>query len=408
MIKVIRDFDLWFLIEDAKKYRMILYADAKYLEHMQKLMEHLDISVAFAVADKAYGQVRCVYELLYEDPRSIMVVVASDRFEQARKTLEGMGLQLGVHFKSIQRFLPETYEAPYYYDPICGFNVFTKQEGTQGFAVFGDADSPSALRILTMGGSTTDAFLYPYRSWSEFLHILLEQRGIENVVFCGGVGGYRSSEELFKIIRDGIGLAPQLVLNFSGSNDLSVHDFPYINGYMRSICAHLEQRKDVLDTRFGMHAFGVSWGRGGVKTESPAAKEEFYDFWYHNQKMIHAVCEAFQIRHLTFYQPNLCNGKKLNRREQAYFLNACYWGADRMTPQQTIRRTLAFGRRVKQDAGKHAWLIDLSRIFDQEDVYLDRLHVNETGNRLIAEHMILEMDRRQMFDTKNDASHPFG
>ncbi len=391
-MRVIRDFDLWFLIEDAKKYRMILYADQEYLERMQKTLYNLDVPVAYAVSDKAYGRVRSVYELLYEDPQTIMIIVAKHRFDQARKTLEGMGFRLGVQFKSMQRFLPETCAAPYYYDPVCGFNVYTETEGLQGFRVFGEADHPSALRIVTMGGSTTDAFLYPFRSWSEFLHERLKQRGIENVVFCGGVAGYRSSEELFKMIRDGIGLAPQLVLNFSGSNDLSVFHYPYINGYMRTISAYLKNHADGLNTRFGMNAFGVSWGRGGVKTDTPQ-EEDYYSVWFQNQKMIHAVCEAFGIRHLTFYQPNMCNGKKLTAYEQEYFLNACYWGPDRMTPEQTMRRAIVFRERVRQDAGKESWLADLSGIFDREEVYLDRLHVNETGNRLIAEHMIQEMER---------------
>lgn len=393
MIKVIRDFDLWFLIQDAKKYRMILYADQKYLERMQKILYNLDIPVAYAVSDQAGGQVQSVYGLLYEDPKAVMIIVVKDDFGQARKLLEGMGFQLGVQFKSIQRFLPEICKAPYYYDPICGFNVHTKTQGLQGFCVFGDAGSPSAVRILTMGGSTTDAFLYPFRSWSEFLHSFLKQRGIENVVFCGGVAGYRSSEELFKIIRDGIGLAPRLVLNLSGSNDLSIFDYPYINGYMRMISAYLEQQGDRLDTRFGMNDFGVSWGRGGVKTDTSKSEEDGYSFWFQNQKMIHAVCEAFEIRHLTFYQPNMCNGKKLTAYEQAYFLNACYWGPDRMTPQQTMRRAIAFRERVKTDAAKESWIVNLSGIFDGEEVYLDRLHVNETGNRIIAEHMMMEMER---------------
>ena len=134
-------------------------------------------------------------------------------------------------------------------------------------------------------------------------------------------------------------------------------------------------------------------GAGGVKTDTQQEEEDYYSFWFQNQKMIHAVCEAFGIRHLTFYQPNMCNGKKLTAYEQEYFLNACYWGPDRMTPQQTMRRAIDFRERVRQDAGKESWLADLSGIFDREEVYLDRLHVNEAGNRLIAEHMIQEMER---------------
>ena len=58
-----------------------------------------------------------------------------------------------------------------------------------------------------------------------------------------------------------------------------------------------------------------------------------------------------------------------------------------------MRRARAFRERARRDAGKESWLVDLSGIFDNEEVYLDRLHVNETGNRLIAVHMIQEMER---------------
>ena len=134
-------------------------------------------------------------------------------------------------------------------------------------------------------------------------------------------------------------------------------------------------------------------GGGGVKTDAPPSEEAYDSFWLQNQRMIHAVCEAFGIRQLTFYQPNLCNGKKLTEFERAYILNACYWGPDRMTPEQTIRRAVAFRERVRRAAQQESWLVDLSGIFDREEVYLDRLHVNETGNRLIAEHMLAEMER---------------
>lgn len=389
-MKILRDFDLWFLIEDSKKYRMILYTDLEYLRKIQKLMENLDVSIAYAVGDSENSEVCSVYELLYEDPRSIMVVVVKKNFYSARKILEGMGLKLGVHFKSIQRFLPETHEAPYYYDPICGYNLYTDSEELQGFRVFGEPGHSKALRILTMGGSTTDDFLYPFRSWSEFLHCILESKGIKNVVLCGGVGGFRSSEELFKIIRDGIGLKPDMVLNFSGSNDLSIQDYPYINGYMRSICSYLEKQKNQLGTRFQMNPFGITLGTKMNLTETG---EDSYSFWFRNQKMIHAVCESFCIQHLTFFQPNMVNGKKLSEYEQAYLLNACYWGIDKMTPEQTMKRALTFRKCVERDALKENWLVDLSGIFDEEDVYIDRLHVNETGNRLIAENIVCEMER---------------
>lgn len=64
---------------------------------------------------------------------------------------------------------------------------------------------------------------------------LLNRKGCSNVVICGGVAGYRSSEELFKLIRDGFDFKPDIVLNYSGFNDLYLQEYPYINFYMKQI-----------------------------------------------------------------------------------------------------------------------------------------------------------------------------
>lgn len=132
---------------------------------------------------------------------------------------------------------------PYYYDPLLGYNLGTKNKDTAGFCIYGDMQN-AKFHILTLGGSTTDPSIYPFKCWSECLHDLLEEAGLSNAVICGGVAGYTSAEELFKLIRDGFSLKPDIVLNYSGGNDMQVEEeYPYINFYMREIGEYLVQKR---------------------------------------------------------------------------------------------------------------------------------------------------------------------
>lgn len=386
MMRIIRDVDLWFLIEDAKKKKIVLYTEKKYLREIKKLFFNLDIIIALVVGDEAEGEMVSVYDLMFENFNEIMIVVLKDDFPEAKAKLEGMGFALGIHFKNLKKYTLECLSMPYYYDPVCGFNLYTEDQKNNGFKVYGNAENKTALRILTMGGSTSDDFLYPFKSWSEILHEKLEERGISNIVYGGGESGYSSADELFKIIRDGLVLEPNIVINYSGCNDLKLSNYPYINSYMKRISEYLEKQNNKVGTRFETNPFGVTWGIDSYSAEDEDAN---YKFWFKNQKMIHAICQCFRIKHLTIYQPNMCNGKEnLTEHEKEYLLNICYCGVVRQSIEKNVKQAVRFRKRVEEDALHENWLENFSDIFDNEDVYIDRLHVNEVGNKIIAEHIL--------------------
>lgn len=394
MMRIIRDVSLWFLIEDAKKKRIVLYTDKKYYAALCQVLQNIDVEIEYAVSDEGRDELRSVYDLMFENYDEIMVVVAKDDYDfpAARLKLEGMGFSLGVNFKNIRKYVPECLSMPYYYDPVCGFNLFTGNEKTNGFKIFGDMKDRNSIRILTMGGSTTDAFLYPFKSWSEILHERLEECGVPNIVYGGGVSGYSSADELYKIIRDGMSLEPDIVINYSGCNDINLRDYPYINSYMKRISGYLEKQSDKVGTRFDMNAFGVTWGINAYSEEDTDAN---YSFWVKNQKMIHAICQSFHIRHITIHQPNLCNGKKnLTEYEKEHMLNICYCGVVRQPMEKNMQQAIQFRKRVEEDAMYEDWIEDFSDIFDNEDVYIDRFHVNENGNQIIAEHILQVLERK--------------
>lgn len=386
MLRVISDYSLWELIEDSKQYKMILYADTKYRKQVEKLLKLVDVELAYQISDEEEEDCCQIYDLLYENMNEIMVIVAKEDFSGAQKVLMEVGLQKGVNFKNIERYSQETNLLPYYYDPVMGYNLGTKEKETAGFCIYGDMKK-EVLRILTLGGSTTDAGMYPFKSWSEYLHQILEEKGISNVVMCGGVAGYASSEELLKLIRDGFSLKPDVVLNYNGLNDMQIEDaYPYINFYMRQTCEYLIHKNDAKGLNFDNYGFGISCGINNFECGDLKDKCRF---WLENQKMIHGVCQARNVRHISFFQPSLFNGiKPLSERERSYQLNLVYVGVKREHKSDYENKAKKFMELVQQEIQEYEWIYDLSGIFGEEDIYIDFAHVNENGNKIIAEHIV--------------------
>lgn len=185
MIRITCDYSLWNIIEDSRKYRLILYTDKKYQQPLIKMLTFVDVMIDGCISETPCSDEKSVYDLLFENKNEVIVLVYKDDFLSARKMLEGMGFQLGVNFKNVDRYSCETWAMPIVYDPMLGYNIGNHDTGAEGFGSYGDLNG-QGVRILTLGGSTTDAFLFPFRSWGEFLHDTLTQRGISNVVCEGG------------------------------------------------------------------------------------------------------------------------------------------------------------------------------------------------------------------------------
>ena len=79
--------------------------------------------------------------------------------------------------------------------------------------------------ILALGGSTTDGVKFP-DSWPEQLARILDENKIEATVINGGIGGYTTSQDLFKLIRDGFEFQPDIVIEYGGVNDGWIYSVP--------------------------------------------------------------------------------------------------------------------------------------------------------------------------------------
>jgi hypothetical protein len=97
-------------------------------------------------------------------------------------------------------------------------------EWVDGFVVYKkNKDLWTRPIILTLGGSTTDGIRRGH-SWPEELSKLMTADGNSGTVVNGGTGGYSSNQELLKLIRDGLEFKPDIVISYSGINDMGKYN----------------------------------------------------------------------------------------------------------------------------------------------------------------------------------------
>ena len=134
-------------------------------------------------------EVKSPYELLYEDWDNILVFICAGgkRSQEMAEMLEGMGGR--IHYNFFTTLAEERYISTINrIDPILGYsrgeNSFEEMIA-QGCKT--QKNDIKKLRILTLGGSTTDPSYYGIKSWPFFLKEILDEKGIPNIVINGGI-----------------------------------------------------------------------------------------------------------------------------------------------------------------------------------------------------------------------------
>ncbi len=282
------------------------------------------------------------------------------------------------------------------YDPILGYAdnpaATTLDYNSQpGFTIYGKGkDANQSLVIVTLGGSTTDGNVP--NIWVQALQEMMAAEGINVEVYNGGVAGYSSSQELFKLIRDVIPLKPDLIISYNGVNDLglgdAVYKHPMVNNYQESIMNYLVQEPPPLVLPNTIKVIqSMPWYANNKRNKSAVNYGTIVNIppektWYRNVRMMHAVAGEFNIPYVVVLQPALGVGKygELNTSEKQMFTNAQGYQAE---GYKTLLN--AFYKAAQLDCKKLDYCENLVDVFaGQTGIYVDKMHVNDEGNRLVA------------------------
>lgn len=376
-------WNLYEITSRAHNQKIMIYGTDRQAAEIAYILSYLDIEVAYFIGEErgmpfCHKPVKQLYCLLDEDEDAFLLVLPTKSKMLFRQCVQ-MGLVFGKNVFAYPCLCNFKVERKYAIDPVLGYN-FATSEKSPGIEIYGNPKAK--YKIATLGGSTTDPGLYPFKCWSEILAELLMERGIDACVICGGCGGYISSQELTKLIRDLLPLHPDMVIDYTGFNDADVRRETYLfhNQYQVALAEFLSEQAKYISAFENIVMDGYTLG---IKNDLSS-----WDEFEKNIRCMKAICDEFHIRYYAFLQPCLAikavNGK-LNTAEKELILNSewCTGGRlDRVVEFYSHRNNC------------QKLMMNFTGIFDEADVYMDICHVTEAGNRVIAEAVFEELNKK--------------
>lgn len=303
-----------------------------------------------------HKEVRSPYDLMYEDTENLLVIIGINQQNAVRSAvqqLEGMGFIQGENFE-IPEF-GQLYAPANYLDPLL---AYSRMDDLPGFKLT-RSTGKNPLKIVCLGGSTSDWSFGGFTCWAEFYRQLLENAGISVDLYNGAIAGYYSSMELLKLIRDVIPMNPDCILLLNGVNDgnqTPVPGHPMHHTYTQKVFDKLSSMENNSDLEINSAVEGVLYG-----PEDHTAAEEVY---LRNMQMMNSLCREFSIAFFPVLQPTGIFPGKNDWQLPLY----------------------EFYQKVTALVSKYPFITDGSKWLDNQlPLYFDYVHYNEAGNRILAE-----------------------
>jgi lysophospholipase L1-like esterase len=268
-----------------------------------------------------------------------------------------------------------------------------------------------AYTVWMFGGSTMWGTGSP--DWGTIpsqLAALLGQAGVPACVVNYGQTGWRNTQEVIELMLElkRVQAKPDLVIFYDGFNDgYSLYQSGKVDVHMnydqvREQIERPSQRKFfgrlldfLLTTHTGRLITGARPTRtfldGGLvppHTDEALAKNDLEIAYFRNFNFVSALAEQYGFQYAFFWQPMLFAGHKRLTEEEAT-LRRFY--SSRLEGTDVQYRLMA--DRLRSGAPPH--FRDISDVFDdvRDTIYIDFVHVDPDGNRLIAQRMYSELDQ---------------
>lgn len=319
-----------------------------------------------------------MHRLLYENVWEIAVIHSLHYRDNLSRQLESYGLKENENYFGLHGYqCVREYDI---FDPLTGY---ARTEDIGSFHIHGE-NKDNLLRIAVIGGATTDYSYSAVRSWPDFLHEILEDNGIPNVIFNGGMNGYTSSEERDIVLRDVPCLKPDLVLSLSGECDIGFimtdrfHPWysRYTSGKLESILR--EHKCDDMHLWFDAANDNMRFDKEKFDSQN----------WLKHQRIMYASLKSYAIAFHGFLQPVIfCGNYEMSKFEKRCMDLFETEGKEQISSIGLISdEGKRFYKEVCENMSEYPFLHDLSGVFDTvSGVYSDGVHYDEGGNRIIAQ-----------------------
>lgn len=378
---------IYYLQKILKKKKVFLFSnEVDYLKQVLHELKVLGITGCYGVSESVEQTIKIddsfiinAYEIMYEKNNEYIVWALSRESKNAKCFMDKVGLNKCNYLYDISG--PLLLDRDYILDTDLGYI------DSRGVVVIRNCSrEDNIIKIAVLGGSTSDYDLYYEKAWPFFLLERAKKYHINMECIVAADAANISAQEKTKLERDIIKYRPDIVINYSGINEIThtCQNNRNTHIYQRDIFQRLANAKD--DFNF----FALDRGKGyymGEKCDDACLE------WINNNRMMHAVCNEFSIKHISFLQPWLYGKKSysLSDLELMEHINDDYI--------ITEKKISFFSELCEKYIGNYNWIINATRIFDNHDnVMFDSVHTFEIGSEIIASFIFDTLYSRRFFD----------
>lgn len=369
--------------------RLLVYGKTELVEAVKNNFKVFEVEVDDVITRDAEEEDGTIFKLCYFDLTQYICILTDPCSEELLHYIKSMGIDVGGFrwLDNYDAYYNVFYENEYrkYIDPILGYSTLQEGEEYPGYCIYEYITTEKPVVILTSGGSTTTGY-WTTSCWSRYLSDILKKNGISHRIYCGGIESYKTSQELLKLIRDGLYLYPDIVISLNGVNDVEWTGpigFPFLSTFNEIFCLKSLKWGRKLKESYGK-GFDANRFFGGIKHEKAA-----YEVWYDNNKLMHDICASNGIYFMSFLQPCIMTKKVMGINDRdCLALLGIYVSSDgdliyTTDYARSIKKYMEFMQNAKQYCGE--FICDLTEMFEGIDgCYMDDVHVFDEGNLMIA------------------------
>lgn len=359
-------------IEHEHIKEIILYGNNSSLaEKCGRILKCLDFPQVIIMTDMENvdeeRNIIPIEEIIYRDNYLILL------YEDDVKDLNDKLFVLGVDKRRYGKLSPWTSPNFNTRNPLLDVHLgYTYEMNSEypGIYIYGE-NRIDDFKIAVLGGSTTDSAIDSHICpWVEMLYKRCDRLNI--TIFNGGTSGYYSGQELVKLKRDILKLNPDMIIVYGGYNDL-----------MQAVLQKRFKYLEYVVNFAGQYIFEAD-GRVLQKRKAwagIASDKDPVDDWLENIECMHAIAESRNICFFAFMQPMLFTKKNLDLHSKTIFQTMSFHGDN----TEFMKVAQQFRYRAEEIEQSHKYIYNLTKIFDEEDVYMDIVHVYDRGNEIVAE-----------------------
>ncbi|MCR4745690.1 MAG: hypothetical protein K5894_10745 [Lachnospiraceae bacterium] len=384
---------MYSIVRDIRNKTAIVYGYEKTANALSRILYMLGIEVGAVCLRSSVNEDGRAYDLMSVKNQNCVVLIADLPSVAQKKILDDCG------------FLETDYICVHNYWSYWGYSHYSDYKNpldasigriTVGIDDRKDReikfikDNEKTLKIITLGGSTTAPVGVRNRSWNYFLSDILRKNDIQHIIHSLAEPDCNVSCEMMRLIRDGIWEKPDLVISYSGVNNMNlIQEHPFYSSYSELFFKSIDKN--------------VNLG------ERP--KVSRFEYWLTYEKLMQAVCKSEGIRFYAFLQPCLSGKKKNCKNDADIGIEWGYLWDSEKSAYKFVTESDSECRRVYREYCREApvfrnsagnirleWMFDYSDIFDdEEDVYIDFCHVNEKGNEVIARNIYQDLKNKNVW-----------